>query len=267
MIKADNLPKPDMDRVHILLENGANPNKLHDGYTALHLATMKGYREWVLMLLRYGADMTIRTERFNKRTVLHLAIENLRLEHPLLGYRMVNFLLEHGADPDIPDENGRSLLHHAVRMTCSASQGFGSMELALDLITMLKSQGVSLTHKDNDGHTALGFAVALKCKEASILLLEYNSEADTVDLKGRTLLHLAIERPRIPDLGLLERLIEAGVNVNQRDNRGYSPLWIAANNGMGSKVINLLIDHGAHCEGDEEHVMRRIRRAKKRREG
>lgn len=43
LIKINKLPNPSTDRLRALLDQGANPNLVRKGYTALHLATIKGY--------------------------------------------------------------------------------------------------------------------------------------------------------------------------------------------------------------------------------
>lgn len=121
------------DKIRILLEFGADVNPINDeNVTALFLAVESDYSEAVELLLATGK---IREDQyFNVVNSLHEAVgnDNLKIvslflkfgfnvnmkgrlgDTPLMvavyleNYEMTKFLLEHGADPDIQDNEGES---------------------------------------------------------------------------------------------------------------------------------------------------------------
>ena len=85
-------------------EANVNGDRDHDGWTALHLASSRGYLEIVELLTSSGANMNIRTSY--GWTALHLASYHGHLE-------IVQLLLCQGADMSIRTNNGRSALDMA----------------------------------------------------------------------------------------------------------------------------------------------------------
>jgi ankyrin repeat protein len=63
-----------------------------------------------LLFLEHGADATLRIDHHQQRTHLHKAVINRRSEGT------VRALLERGADPNLPDEEGLILYRYAVRL-------------------------------------------------------------------------------------------------------------------------------------------------------
>jgi hypothetical protein len=71
---------------------------------------------------------------------------------------------------------------------------------------------------------------------------------DTDDEK-RTPLHVAIDSPRMPSLGIVQALLTSpGVNAAQlKDSRGKLPIHVAAERGAGEELLRLLVD--AYVDG------------------
>lgn len=88
-----------------MLDNGANPNIVNlNGFSALHLAILKGASDVAEFLLAKGADINAACD---KGTSLHLAAENGDL-------KMIAWLLQLDADPDILDQSGRKAIEVAA---------------------------------------------------------------------------------------------------------------------------------------------------------
>ncbi|KAJ5660554.1 hypothetical protein N7507_007005 [Penicillium longicatenatum] len=208
LIEINRLPRPSADRLRALLDAGANPNILHNGYTALHLATMKGYIEWVTILLQYGADIKIRTEK-HENSVLHLAASEMcqgaepyildlvrwlvgnlmkrgvSAEHKNLGGhtplsyaitlrlgKMATFLLESGSRPDTIDFKGRTPLHLAVT----------SGKVSAEFVGRLIKSGASVNQEDMHKHSPLFVAASSNVRgEVINLLLDCGADCEFED--------------------------------------------------------------------------------------
>jgi hypothetical protein len=96
---------------------------LYTGDTALHLAAA-GYRvEIARLLLGAGADPNARANH-RRSTPLHYAADgyvNCPVWDSKRQVRMLQCLLESGADINCQDKNGATPLHRAVRTRCAAA--------------------------------------------------------------------------------------------------------------------------------------------------
>jgi len=109
--------------VELLLEHGANPNiQKHDGETPLHLAVWEGHLKVVELLLEHGANPNIQENKYGY-TPLHDAVNRCLknkfgrtpLHFTVSRYHVVDVvrvLLDHGADPTIRDNKGRTPLDY-----------------------------------------------------------------------------------------------------------------------------------------------------------
>ncbi|OWA50120.1 E3 ubiquitin-protein ligase MIB1 [Hypsibius exemplaris] len=78
-----------------------------DGYTALHLAALNNHLEVAELLVKQAhANMNI--QNVNKQTALHLAVER---QHS----HVVRMLVREGCDVNLPDKDGDTPLHEALR--------------------------------------------------------------------------------------------------------------------------------------------------------
>jgi E3 ubiquitin-protein ligase mind-bomb len=81
--------------------------KKDDGYTALHLAALNNHVEVAELLVRQGgANMNI--QNVNLQTALHLAVERQHTQ-------IVRLLVREGSNLNIPDKDGDTPLHEALR--------------------------------------------------------------------------------------------------------------------------------------------------------
>lgn len=108
--------------------------KKDDGYTALHLAALNNHVEVAELLVHQGrANMDI--QNVNLQTALHLAVERQHTQ-------IVRLLVREGCDLNIPDKDGDTPLHEALRHhTLSQLRQLQDMQDVGKLIMGLGTQG------------------------------------------------------------------------------------------------------------------------------
>ena len=144
--------------------------------------------------------------------------------------RMITFLLDSGADPNVHD---------------GALLGFVASRRNLDLLRLLLDRGAKVGSKIR-GKTALGWAAELGHLEAVELLLERGAPLEEDEGGGFTPLLIAATRGQ----GLVvARLLAAGANVNAVTNEHRSPISQAAGKGY-VEIVCALANAGAKLESD-----------------
>jgi len=171
--------------VTALLRRGASleaPNQ--DGDTPLHLAVSHHNAGMVRQLLQAGAAVNARNAR--QQTPLHLAVfpmdnqeicgllidagadknaldgnHRIALQDAVRGWgNCAPVLLEKGADPNIGDKDGKTVLHHAV--------AYGNA--ATGLVGWLLARGADPNRPDRAGQSPLALAKAQKSDQLIALL-------------------------------------------------------------------------------------------------
>jgi len=233
-----------------LLENGAAVNTAcEQGETPLILA---GSADATRVLLEHGAAVNARDEK--GRSAL--------MEAAVTGNRdAVAALLDNGADVDMCDENGASALLWAVRsielelqndMTWNLvrymcglyhekSAAWDKLDnLAIDIVTLLLNRKAHVNCRDRDGWTALKVAAMRGKRKLAALLRGAGAELskrDTLDLEFLR----AVKNGRMDKT---RRLINRGVDVNTRNEKGAAGLAIAAY-WNHVEIVRLLLSSGA----------------------
>ncbi|XP_075212896.1 E3 ubiquitin-protein ligase MIB1-like [Lycorma delicatula] len=139
--------------------------KKDDGYTALHLAALNNHVEVAELLVHHGkADMDL--QNVNLQTALHLAVERQHTQ-------IVRLLVREGANLNIPDKDGDTPLHEALRHHTLSQlrqlqdvQDVGKLLMGLgtqgadkkssaSIACFLAGNGADLTIKNKKGQTPL----------------------------------------------------------------------------------------------------------------
>jgi ankyrin repeat protein len=117
----------------LLIENGADlAKKDEDGYTALHVACVKGAVDVVQILIDAKAD--VNAQNNVGQTPLMDSIDNLEV---------AKLLIESGADLEVKDDDGDTALHYA----CD--------EGATEVVQLLIDAKADVNARNNEGITPL----------------------------------------------------------------------------------------------------------------
>ena len=182
---------------------------------------------------------------------------------------LIQHLIRKGLSPDARDKDGRTPLMYA-----SASND-------LPVVQLLARSANDLEARDKKGRTAFTWAVSQNRLEVVEFLLQKGAAVNTLDKKGNslafyllqahardaeafeaklaslrraglqfdrtqhdgnTLLHLAAQDN---DLALLKRLEEFNIDINTRNNEGYTALHLAAMSGKDAAILKYLVGRGA----------------------
>lgn len=194
----------DMMRValHYKADTGCKNN---DGDTPLHILTRSLNTELMHSLLKQDKDLVHITNHSNRTplgdllnsvgTGLRRIDENIAL--------VMKTLIDHGADPNTRDSQGRSFLHYAAAQDNA------------ELIKYLVKAGADTDAADNTGVCPLHLAVKSKKVYALDTLLDCGANPDLKDNNGWTILdHLSRKGDR--ESPIVQRLIVGGGSYNKQ---------------------------------------------------
>jgi len=233
----------------------SNAEKIHRpdlaGGTPFHLACEIGLLDIAQALL--AASFQIDTpgspvmqgfsvrNPFYGKTALMVAAESTNVE-------VVNFLLENGANFNITDTNGSSIIHlvAASREDTSLSVPQREQRLShrIEIIELLVNAGANINAQTRHGTTAIKMLadtpnfINERLLEA---LIRLGADVNATDNNGRTPLHAASDWR---NQAIARFLLLNGADVNASDNNGYTPLAIALRHNS-TALIGLLLSAGA----------------------
>ncbi|KAJ8131634.1 hypothetical protein O1611_g1991 [Lasiodiplodia mahajangana] len=274
--------------VERLLEAGANPNARRALYnaTALHIAcgSARDNSEIISSLLKHGATPNLKDTR--GWTPLHYAARSLANTIAIIGSNgerkelvdeqnsygstalvragedgivgVIEFLLEHGADPTIRTKSGSSVLHRAaqnghlgvvqvltsnkykaINPNIFKNNGATALHMAvyngrLDAIEYLLSiDSVDINAHINGNGTPLSFAIFNERKETVKLLLERGADPN-IQMDGMVGIQLAIET-------VDSDLVRIVLNASKFTLEGLEEaLWAAIRKGLLDAIIAIL---------------------------
>ena len=229
-------PAPTPELVHLLVDHGADVCWASErGYTALHLAAAHHHLEVVRTLLELGADPNAVCATADVVTPLHACI------HPSaeLCLPVVELLLAHGAEVDVPNHVGQTALFRALDRR------------NLPVLERLVAAGGDLNVPWEGGlfgFTAFGYAVAHR-RELVEWLVDLGADPDAPQRGGQSCLWRPIFEG---DQELVRRLVALGTTIDRPDDAGRTVLahYVAYPVRCEPEMVRLLLELGA----DPDHA-------------
>lgn len=252
--------------VSFLLSNGVDVNFHTKCFTPLHFAAFGNSPDTAKMLINNGAKVINGNNNVTKPnaddSLLHCAIRANAIE-------CLKLFIDEGSDVNQLRSNGLNAIHLAADLghsqclelclnapnadvnirICVREKESTALHLAADdgnveCVTMLLAKGADAKVKNHRGFTPLHLAArtsSLECVE--LLLRDGNADPNAKDFDQRTPLHAAVGKADSA-FEIIELLISWGANVNVKDVYGFTPLHLAALDGL-AQCVELLLYHGA----------------------
>ena len=236
----------------LLLQHGANVQLCDkNGVTPLHHAADKGYTNMVETILKLNNDPNIVTNKGFSPVWIATANDHIDIVKCLLQYKAdVNICCGEGGSPLlVASEKGnlslvRCLVQNNANVDQTTTQGKTPLYVAAmngnnDVARFLLESGADV-NKRVLGETALHASIWNEQDNVVRNLLEHGADACHSSDDGSTPLSVAA----FVGLSNIDELIQKGGDVNATDEKGRSPLFIAARQGQ-LETVKILIQNKA----------------------
>ena len=176
----------------------------------------------------------------NGETALNLAVQMIRSDKKAI----VEILLRLGADPNIKNKNGKSIIYDLLDSTTSDSD-------ILPIFELLLKFGTNPNIKDQNGIPLLNYLIESYDDKYSELIIKYGADPNIVDECGFDPLIQALSNDRIP---IFKLLLEKGadpnniINLNKCDDKEEEETCclIMADHINYLEEVKLLFKYGAN---------------------
>jgi hypothetical protein len=253
---------------HIRFQDYLGENDPDYAFPPLYWPIASNHLPLTARLIALGADVN----RFWGRPLLIVSVIRSYATESTVGTKIIELLLAAGADPNVPNHFGETSLHTAMSQNVAATifplllryganpnqrdlKGrvplHGWVENYVEILHMLVAHGADVNAADEKRETVLMSSIRCHCY-AVAELIGYGADVHARRHDGWTALHEAascyVDKE---DLEVVPMLLKAGTLCDARDNRGYTPLHVAAARGT-VKIARLLVEAGAdiHAKSD-----------------
>ncbi|CAH2054930.1 unnamed protein product, partial [Iphiclides podalirius] len=245
--------------VSYLIASGADVDFAPKYFTPLHCAAFGNSLEVAEILIANGACLHSVVQRAGcEDNLVHCAVRADAVE-------CMELFIEKGVDPAYVTSGGLNALHLAAELGAQRCLAYLLKETRISVngvtkqrdkectaihlaaargyaecVEILLADGAKANTKNYRGFTALHLAArcsSVECVE--VLLRDGNADPNAEDYDKRTPLHASICRSdRACDI--IDMLVSWGAQVNKKDEYGYSPLHLAAMDGLTPCVETLI---------------------------
>ncbi|GFY44016.1 ankyrin-1 [Trichonephila inaurata madagascariensis] len=209
-----------VDIIRMLARNGANINALNnEGESPLHIIAKNGYLkvdpiESLRKVLKHKIFGDLFRETYVESSHYHSPNE---FDSP---GTIVKELIENGANPNLVNRFGKSILHLALE----------NEDADVDVVTeLIKNEVNTELVTLQEGYAPLHIAVNNMKSKLSIVeaVLETNVQVDVLDEKQNTPLHLAVGNDNT-NFDIIKKLLNSGADINAKNSYNNTPLHISA---------------------------------------
>ncbi|XP_062564146.1 transient receptor potential channel pyrexia-like [Armigeres subalbatus] len=246
-----------------LVSKGIEVNMQPKGFTPLHCAAFGNSVEVARYLITKGGKLTINTKKQNcEESLLHCAVRSNSID-------CVKLFISEGMNVNSLKPSGMNAIHLAadlgyvdclkalldfptadpnirigIREKESTALHLAADEGNVECVNLLLAKGANAKLKNHRGFTPLHLAARTSSLECVELLLRIGSaDPNAEDFDQRTPLHAAIGKSDMA-FDIIETLICWGADVNSKDVFGFTPLHLAALDGL-AHCVEILIYHDA----------------------
>ena len=157
---------------------------------------------------------------------------------------VAELLLKHGADLDVRDATGKTMLHIAI-------EWFEVYDILSDMLEFLLTHGADVNARDDTFNGSLHVAEDFILRRPLVTrLLKHGVDVNSQNKDGKTPLHVLLEAWILDEededdaLNHARLLLEHGAEVNIRDKDNQTPLLVAMELNW-FEAARILIEHGA----------------------
>ena len=229
--------KNDIQIVQWLITQGVRMNSRNNANeNALHVAVHEGNTSIVKLLVDNGILLNFLMA--NGYTAVHIAVERQHVD-------ILEYLLQHGALPDVTKQHGITPLLQAIKYQNMA------------LVKCLINHGASVNKYDHSMDTPLLVAVNAKSLDMVRCLIENGADVNMPNKYGVPLAYVAWSFGYMDIASYLTNLTESGVHLDERideSSAAQDKLFSLCQTGEGTRhQLDKLINAGANVNGVDAH--------------
>jgi len=213
-----------------LIKNISLDKQNNMGNTALHYAVMFNYNDAVKLFISFQCDLNLRNDE-EEISPLFYAIKNDNED-------IAHMLLEAGADTNVQDYLGNTILHYAINNS--------------KLINLILRYKPNLDLTNLEGKTCLAYTSDIDIAKILIPNMDINSQ----DKDGKSILaHLFITGQW---LHMTDILVKKQLLLYLKDNNNIQPLdYVISNDKLFTKLIRLIENSKTGCKDVRKCLLER----------